>query len=242
VFHVAGFSHVGRSWERVDECVQTNIQGTMNLLGALEHVEHDRLVYVGTGDVYGNVAVPFREGGPVNPLSPYAVTKYAAEKLCQVLGGPIVIARPFNAYGPGQTPDRIVPETIIRALRREELKTTSGTQTREFNYVGDIVDALVLLGTTPGIEGGVFNIGSGDEIAIRDVVTKILELMGDPITADIGGLPDRPRDIGRMYCDPSKARDRLGWAPRYDLRAGLEATIAWYRTQAADARAAVGEG
>jgi nucleoside-diphosphate-sugar epimerase len=113
------------------------------------------------------------------------------------------------------------------------MKTTSGRQTREFNYVEDLADGFVKLATTPGIDGELFNLGCGEDVAIRDVVTLILDLMGNPIEAEIGALPDRPTEIWRMYCDNTRARDELGWTPQHSLREGLEKTIEWYRTELA---------
>jgi UDP-glucose 4-epimerase len=235
VFHLAAYTHVGKSWQRVDECVQTNVQGTVSLLQALDSVGYDRFVNTGTSEIYGDIEVPFREDANVNPNSPYSVSKYAAERFCRMFrqghGWPIVLVRPFNAYGPAQSPDRIIPETIVRALRKQELKTTSGKQTREFNYVSDLVDGFVLAGTVPDIEGELINLGGGEEIAIRDVVTTVLDVMGNPITAEIGALPDRPTEIWRMFCDSTKARELLGWKPKHTLREGLEQTIEWYRTE-----------
>lgn len=235
VFHLAAYTHVGKSWKRVDECIQSNIQGTVNLLLALENTGYDRFIYTGTSEIYGDIAVPFREDAKVNPISPYAVSKYAGERFCRMyhqgLGWPIVLVRPFNAYGPAQSPDRIIPETIVRALRGQDLLLTSGTQTREFNYVEDIADGYVRLATTPGVEGDLFNIGGGEEVAIRDLVTQIVDLMGNPIEPKFGALEHRPNEIWRMYCDGQKARDRLGWSPKHSLREGLELTIDWYRTE-----------
>ncbi|HYZ91754.1 MAG TPA: GDP-mannose 4,6-dehydratase [Actinomycetota bacterium] len=235
VFHLAAYTHVGKSWQRVDECVQTNVQGTVSLLKALEPVGYERFINTGTSEIYGDIEVPFREDAQVNPCSPYSVSKYAAERFCRMFhqghGWPIVLVRPFNAYGPAQSPDRIVPETIVRALRKQEMKTTSGRQTREFNYVEDLADGFVKLATTPGIEGELFNLGCGSDVAIRDVVTMILELMGNPIEAQIGALPDRPTEIWRMYSDNTRARERLGWEPKHTLREGLEKTIQWYREE-----------
>jgi nucleoside-diphosphate-sugar epimerase len=235
VFHLAAYTHVGKSWYRVDECVQSNIQGTLNLLLALEGTGYDRFIYTGTSEIYGDIDVPFREDAKVNPISPYAVSKYAGERFCRMyqqgLGWPIVLVRPFNAYGPAQTPDRIIPETIVRALRGQELALTTGEQTREFNYVEDIAEGYVLLAQTPDIEGELFNIGGGEEISIRDVVVQIVGLLGNPIEPKFGALEHRPNEIWRMYCDSTKARDRLGWAPKHSLREGLEKTVAWYRTE-----------
>lgn len=231
VFHLAAFTHVSKSWDRVDECVQGNVQGTVNLLYALKG-EFRRFLFVGTSEIYGDINVPFREDAQVNPVSPYALTKYAAEQFCRIFHGsydwPIVMVRPFNAYGPAQTPDRIIAETIIRGLLRQELKMTKGLQTREFNYVEDLVDGMIRAATTPGVEGELFNIGCGEEISMRDIVTLILDLMGNPIEPEFGALPDRLIEIWRMYCDSTKARQRLGWAPGHTLRQGLEKTIEWY--------------
>ncbi len=238
VFHLAAYTHVGKSWYRVDECVQTNIQGTVNLLLALVDVGLERFIYTGTSEIYGDIDVPFREDAKVNPISPYAVSKYAGECFCRMyqqgLAWPIVLVRPFNAYGPAQSPDRIIPEAIVRAMRKQELRLTTGRQTREFNYVEDIADGYVRLATTPGIEGELFNIGSGEEITIRNVVEEIMELLGHPIEPAFGALDHRPNEIWRMFCDGTKARERLGWSPQHSLRDGLTKTIAWYEAELAN--------
>jgi nucleoside-diphosphate-sugar epimerase len=231
VLHLAAFSHVGKSFYRVDENIQVNIQGTVNLLEAL-HGEFERFVYTGTSEIYGDVEVPFREDGPVNPLSPYSVSKYAGERYCRMFRAaydwPITCLRPFNAYGPWQTPDRILPELILSALRGEPFRMTDGRQTREFNYVADLAAAFVLAASAPGIDGEVINVGCGEEISMRDVVARTLALMGDPIEVEQGALAHRPTEIWRMYCDATKARELLGWAPRHDLDDGLRRTIDWY--------------
>lgn len=238
IFHLAAYTHVGKSWQRVDECIQTNVQGTVNLLKALEAPGYDRFINTGTSEIYGDIEPPFRETSSVDPGSPYAASKYAAERFCRVfhagLGWPIVMARPFNAYGPAQSPDRIIPETIVRALRKHPLRTTAGRQTREFNYVEDLAEGFIALATVPDIEGQIFNLGCGEDVAIKDVVTMILDLMGNPIEAEIGALPDRPHEIWRMFSDSSKAREQLGWAPKHDLSTGLTATIEWYRAHLGD--------
>jgi UDP-glucose 4-epimerase len=199
---------------------------------ALEGVGFERFVYTGTSEIYGDIEVPFREDASVNPVSPYAVSKYAGERFCQMYqqgsGWPIVCVRPFNAYGPAQSPDRIIPETIVRTLRSQELRLTSGKQTREFNHVSDIADGFVRLATTPDIEGEIFNIGSGEEVSIRTVVETIVDLLGNPIVPQFGALEHRPNEIWRMYCDSTKARQVLGWAPALQLIDGLAQTIEWY--------------
>jgi dTDP-glucose 4,6-dehydratase len=235
ILHLGAYTHVGKSWRRVDECIQANIQGTVNLLQALDGTGYDRFVYTGTSEIYGDIDVPFGEEAAVKPVSPYSVSKYAGERYCQMFhqgyAWPLVMVRPFNAYGPWQTPDRVIPEIIGRAVRGEALKMTQGRQTREFNFVEDLVDGFVLAATTEGIDGELFNLGCGEEVSMRDLATTILDLMDNPIEPEFGALPDRPTEIWRMYCDSSKARSRLGWEPRHSLEDGLRKTIDWYRAQ-----------
>lgn len=235
VFHLGAYTHVGKSWQRVDECLQANIQGTVNLLMALAPVGYERFVNTGTSEIYGDVSVPFQEDGPVHPISPYSVSKYAAETYCRLFadarGWPVVLARPFNAYGPMQSPDRVIPEIIGRGLRGQRLAMTAGHQTREFNYVTDLVDGFVRLAVTPGIDGELFNLGCGEEVTMRELATTVLELMGNPVEPEFGALPERPTEILRMRADATRARERLGWAPKVSLREGLETTIAWYTAE-----------
>jgi nucleoside-diphosphate-sugar epimerase len=240
IFHLGAYTHVGKSWQRVDECVQANVQGTVNLLQALSGTGYSRFVNMGTSEIYGDIEAPFQEDKPVNPVSPYAASKYAAERFCRVFfqghGCPIVLLRPFNTYGPAQTADRVIPEIIIRALLGQDLRMTQGRQTREFNYVEDVSDGLVRAALTPGIEGQLFNLGCGEDVSIRELTTTILDLMDNPVQVHFGALPDRPTEIWTMRSDNTRAREILGWKPQHSLRAGLEKTIAWYRTQMADSR------
>jgi UDP-glucose 4-epimerase len=232
VIHLAAFSHAGKSFYRIDENIQTNIQGTVHLLNALAG-NYERLVYIGTGEVYGDAPVPFRENGPVSPVSPYAVSKYAAERYCrmfrQAYGWPIVCLRPFNAYGPGQTPDRIIPEIILAGLQGKPVRMTEGRQTREFTYVEDLAEAFVRALVVPGIDGEVLNIGRGEELSIRELALTILELLGNSIEPQFGALSYRPTEIWRMFGDSSRARELLGWQPVNALEEGLDRTIEWYR-------------
>lgn len=238
VFHLGAYTHVGKSWTRVDECIQANVQGTINLIHAMTDHPVQRMVNTGTSEIYGDIAVPFHEDATPNPVSPYAVSKFAAEMYCRLYSTsadmPIVRVRPFNAYGPAQSPDRVIPEIIVRALQSQELLMTTGTQTREFNFVADLVDGFLLAGITPGIDGMLLNLGNGDEISMADLVARILDLMGNPIEAQIGALPDRPIEIWRMYCDATRARETLGWTPRHSLDEGLARTIEWYEREIRD--------
>jgi UDP-glucose 4-epimerase len=196
---------------------------------------YQRFVNAGTSEIYGDIEVPFREDKQPHPVSPYSVSKYAAEEYCRLFfesyGWPIVRVRPFNAYGPAQSPDRVIPEIITRTLRGEPLRMTQGRQTREFNFVEDLAEGFVLLATTPDIDGELFNLGCGVDVSMRDLATKILDLMGNPVDAEFGALPDRPTEIWEMRCDATKARERVGYEPKTSLEDGLSRTIDWYREE-----------
>lgn len=125
----------------------------------------------------------------------------------------------------------VIPEIIVRALRQRRLAMTHGLQTREFNYVEDLVDGLVRAATTEGVDGELFNLGCGEETSVRSLATTILELLGNPIAAEFDALRERPSEIPRMFSDSSKARTLLGWNPRWTLADGLAPTIDWYRVE-----------
>lgn len=232
VVHLAAITHVGRSFERPVAHIRTNVEGTVNLLQALGG-EYERFVYIGTGDVYGDGPAPFREDQPVMPVSPYAVSKYAAERFCRMYheahGWPIVCLRPFNAYGPRQSVDRVIPELIVAGLHRVALPMTEGRQTREFTFVDDVADAFVLALTRPGIDGEVLNVCRGEEVSMRDLATTVAALLGTDVEPEFGALPYRPNEIWRMVGDGSRAEALLGWRPTTALVDGLERTIDWYR-------------
>jgi UDP-glucose 4-epimerase len=244
VFHLGAYTHVGKSWTRVDECIGTNIQGTVNLLQALDAAGWParRFVYTSTSEVYGDVPVPFREDGPVHPISPYSISKFGGEQYCSVFvqgrGWPIVVVRPFNGFGPRQSPDRIIPEIIARGLRGQPLRMTRGRQTREFVFVEDLADGFVRAGLTAGdeVHGEVVNVCTGREITMRELATTVLDLMGNPVEPQFGALPERPTEVPRLVGDPTKAAKLLGWAPTVELEDGLRRTIDWYTAELAAGR------
>jgi len=239
VFHLAAYNHVGESFVQVEECFDVNAKGTANLLDVCCDVE--KLLYMSTSEVYGlQTGVPFVETMTPQPISPYSITKYAGELYCrmkQMVGGKtnIVIVRPFNTYGPYQSTKAVIPELIINCLRGNPIRTTLGEQTREFNFVVDIVDGLIsAAGCEHGIEG-VINLASGEEVKIQDLVRKIADLTQTSSKIEIGALPYRPTEIWRMYADSSRAREILGWKPSVTLDDGLRMTVDWFRDYLAKA-------
>ncbi len=232
IFHLAGKVNVDRSPRLIKEMMNINFQGTVNLLWALEKVGYECFINTGTCEEYGDNPVPFKEEQCPNPVSPYSVSKASTTLYCSMLartkGLPIVTLRPFLTYGPFQTSRMLIPDTIIKALKKEEFKMTKGEQTREFNFVDDIVDGYIKAATTPEAKGKVFNIGNGQEYKIKEVVGRILSILGNPINPSIGSLPYREGETWHFYCDNSEAKKVLKWFPKVELDVGLKKTIEWF--------------
>ena len=232
VFHFAAYNHVGDSFLHVAESMQSNAVGTANVMEAYEGYE--KFVYIDTSEAYGyQESVPFTETQIPFPTSPYAVGKYAGELYAQmkhhVTKQPIVMLRPFNVFGPYQSPKAIIAEIIIKCLRGEEIRSTEGIQTRDFNYVENLVDGVLMSALEDKCIGQVMNIGSGVEITIKDLILKIHELTNSDSKLSIGALPYRPTEIWRMQADNQRATEILGWTPKVSLDEGLSLSIDWYR-------------
>jgi len=233
VYHLAAYNHVGDSFIHVQESILSNILATANLLEA--GLEYGRFVYTASSEVYGlQKSVPFAESSMPFPISPYAVGKYGGELYARMkhhqTGGEIICLRPFNTFGPYQSERAVIPELISKCLRGETVETTAGRQTREFNYVGNIIDGFVAAGTVAKAPAGPVNIGSGEEIAIADLVRLIHRLTESESELRIGALADRPTEIWRMFADAGRARDLLGWEPRVDFETGMRLTVNWFRS------------
>jgi UDP-glucose 4-epimerase len=140
-----------------------------------------------------------------------------------------VVLRPFNAFGPYQSSKAIIPELIVSCLRGDPVRTTKGEQTREFNYVTNLVDGLIAAAEHEGELPEPINLAAGEEVSIAALVKTIAELTNTRSKVEIGALPYRPTEIWRMYADSSRARDLLGWKPAIDLKTGLKLTVDWFR-------------
>jgi UDP-glucose 4-epimerase len=232
VFHFAAYNHVGDSFLHVSETLDSNIRGTANVLESYDG--YDRFVYISTSEVYGRQdVVPFQEDMIPRPLSPYAVGKYAGELYCRIKlersDNRVVVLRPFNAFGPYQSPRAVIAEMVLTCLAGKPVVSTEGIQTREFNFVENLVDGFILAAQRDEALGQIINLGCGKEIPIRDLIRKIHELTESDSELNIGKLPYRPTEIWRMCADNSRAKTLLNWEPRVDFEEGLKRTIAWFR-------------
>jgi UDP-glucose 4-epimerase len=232
IFHLAAYNHVGESFLHVNEALQSNLVATANLLEAIP--EFGRFIYMSSSESYGlQDIVPFEEESMPFPISPYAVGKYAGECYAKMkrhqTQADIVCLRPFNTFGPYQCERAVIPDLIIQCLGGVPVETTEGKQTREFNFVENIVDGLLLAATVTPAPTELINIGGQEEIAICDLVKKIHELSNSRSELRIGALPNRPTEIWRMSAANQRAKDLLGWMPKVSFDEGLRRTIEWYR-------------
>ena len=231
VFHLAAYNHVGDSFKHVLENVNSNLISTINLLNS--GPKFKKLIHMGTSEIYGQqIKLPFNVNEKANPMSPYAVTKYSSE-LFSILKAKsskldLLCVRPFNTFGPFQSEKAIIPEIIMKCLQNKEIKTTEGKQTREFNYVDNIIDGLIFLNKKVKHKIDPINIGSNKPISIKLLVKKIHKFTNSKSKLKIGALNYRPNEIWKMHAD-NKFISSKGWKPKVNFDLGLKDTISWYR-------------
>jgi dTDP-glucose 4,6-dehydratase len=236
VLHLGALIPIPYSYRHPREFVSANVEGTLNVLEAARRTSVARLVQVSTSEVYGTaVSTPISEEHPLNAQSPYAATKIAADQLAlsfrAAFETPVVIARPFNTFGPRQSARAIIPTVITQALAGAKVEMGARHPTRDFLYVEDTVAGLVDCGRAPGVEGEVINLGSGKEISIGDLAELIASLSGQEVefAQDDERLRPPASEVERLLADRTKATELLGWEPRVDLEEGLRTTIGWFR-------------
>ena len=230
VFHLAAYNHVGDSFKHVIENVNSNLISTINILNNGPKIR--KFIHMGTSEIYGlQKKLPFDVNEKANPMSPYAVTKFGSE-LFSVLKAKsskldLLCARPFNTFGPFQSEKAIIPEMIIKCLQNKEIKTTGGKQTREFNYVDNIIDGLLFLNKKIKHSIDPINVGSNKPISIKQLVKKIHKFTNSSSKLKIGSLKYRPNEIWKMQAN-NKFIISKGWKPKINFDDGLRKTIAWY--------------
>lgn len=234
VFHLAAMASVPRSVDEPQLCHETNVTGTLNVLIAARDNKVQKVVNTSSCAIYGDApGFPQKEDMPINPLSPYAVSKLAAENYCQlfqkVYGLPSVSLRLFNIFGPRQSPDSeyaaVIPKFINIKLQGKKIHIYGdGKATRDYIYVKDAVNAFILAAESDA--SGINNIGNGISTTVNELVELISSLTGNntPPVYD----PPRPGDILQSLADISRA-ETFGYDPRYNLKQGLKETIEYMK-------------
>lgn len=236
IYHLAALIAIPYSYVAPESYVDTNIKGTLNMCVAARDAGTRRLVVTSTSEVYGTaITVPIPETHPRQPQSPYSATKIGADALARSFFNafdlPVVIARPFNTYGPRQSARAIIPTIISQiAAGHREIKVGDLSPTRDFNFVTDTCRGFIALGETPGIEGRDINIATCTEISMQETLQTIARLMG----ADIEWIVDPQRlrpsksEVFRLCGDNTLITSLTSWRPEVTLEEGLRRTIDWF--------------
>lgn len=229
VFHLAAQASVPRSVEDPAGTFDVNAGGTLRLLEWARSTRAGRVVVVSTAHVFGKVErSPVDESHPLRPVTPYGASKLAAEALCSAYaatyGLETVVVRPFNVYGPGQAPGYVVPDVLLQLREGKRLRVGDTRPVRDFTYVGDAIDLFVRAGTTPGVGGLAFNLGSGVGHAIAEVIETAIKVSGSALRPDQDAARLRPVELMELVVDARRARERLGWRAATPLEEGLRRT------------------
>jgi dTDP-glucose 4,6-dehydratase len=236
VFHLGALIGIPYSCLNPVDVVLTNVIGTLNVLEAAREHKVARVIQTSTSEVYGTATyVPMDEKHPMVPQSPYAATKIAGDKLAEsyhrAYGLPAVVLRPFNTYGPRQSPRAVIPTIILQALQGTRIRLGNIGPRRDLTFVTDTTRGFVAAATTEGVDGQTIQLGSQSETSVRELV----DLVGSILNRKLRVVTERQRqrsrscEVERLYASNRRAADLLGWSPQVPLAPGLEKTINWFR-------------
>jgi len=238
IFHQAAMRSVPRSVKDPLGASENNVNGTLNVLEAARRCRVARVVYASSSSVYGDRPdLPKREDQPVAPLSPYAASKAAGEQYAAIwtrlYGVETVGLRYFNVFGPRQDPKSeyaaVIPRFILWAIRGRSLEVHGdGSQSRDFTYIDNVVEANLLAATAPEAGGEVFNVGCGSRVSLLEIIARLEALVGRPLERQ--HTPVRAGDVPHTLADVSKAKRLLGYAPLVDFDEGFRRTVEYFKS------------
>ncbi|MBT3576333.1 MAG: SDR family NAD(P)-dependent oxidoreductase [Candidatus Marinimicrobia bacterium] len=238
VFHLAALIAIPYSYLSPAAYVDTNIKGTLNVLQACRDFATERLLVTSTSEVYGTAKyVPIDENHPFQGQSPYSATKIGADRLAESFYRsfelPVTIVRPFNTYGPRQSARAIIPTIITQLLAgKSEIQLGALSPTRDLNFVKDTVAGFDAIWQSENTVGKEINIATQHEISIGELAEMIISIINPAarIVSDEQRLRPEKSEVNRLLGANSLIKELTGWSPRYDLKAGLEETINWFKS------------
>jgi UDP-glucose 4-epimerase len=233
VYHQAAQAGVRPSVEDPRKYDAVNVDGTLNVLDAARNSGVERVVVASSSSVYGKPEyLPYDELHPTTPVSPYGASKLAAERYAcaysEVYDLPVVALRYFTVYGPRMRPNMAISNFVSRCLNADSpIVYGDGTQTRDFTYIDDVVEANVTLLSEDGADGEAVNVGSTDNIEILTLAEEIRDQLAPDLEIEFADRHDA--DAEHTHADTAKAAELLGYEPTYTIREGVEAFVEWYR-------------
>ena len=240
VLNLAALIAIPYSYHSPDTYVDTNVKGALNVVQAARELGIEKVVQTSTSEVYGTAQfVPITEEHPLQGQSPYSASKIGADQIAlsfyRSFGTPVALIRPFNTYGPRQSARAVIPTIITQLLNgKRKIKLGALSPTRDFNYVKDTVQGFISVMNSPKSIGEVINIGSNFEVSIGDTAKIIAEAMEVELEIETDEVRLRPEksEVNRLWADNSKAKELLGWEPKYGgrdgFKRGLKETIDWF--------------
>ena len=236
VFHLAALIAIPYSYVAPASYVDTNVQGTLNIVEAARQLGTQKVMHTSTSEVYGTAQyVPIDEKHPLQPQSPYSASKIGADAMAMsyynAFETPVFVARPFNPYGPRQSARAVIPTIISQIAQGQKvIKLGDCSPTRDFNFVLDTCEGMVQLMECDQSVGKTVNIGSNYEISVQDTLELIKKLMKSDVELIFDEQRKRPEksEVFRLWCDNTQIKGLTGFTPKYSIEAGLKATIDWF--------------
>jgi NAD dependent epimerase/dehydratase len=237
VFHLAALIGIPYSYVSPKAYIETNINGTYNVLQSAKELNVDQVLITSTSETYGTAQyVPIDENHPMVGQSPYSATKISADQLSlsfyRSFNLPLKIVRPFNTYGPRQSARAIIPTVITQILSGEtELRIGNITPTRDLTFVEDTCWGFHEIYKSDKLFGEITNIGMNNEISIGDLASKIAHIMGKKISVvkDKNRVRPEKSEVERLLCENKKLVNKTGWRPKFNLDDGLKITVEWFK-------------
>jgi NAD dependent epimerase/dehydratase len=237
LFHLAALIPIPYSYRAPESYVETNIKGTLNLCQAALQGTVQKFIHLSTSEVYGTAKyIPIDEQHPLQAQSPYSASKIGADAIATSFYSsfqlPVVIARPFNVYGPRQSARAVIPAIISQiAAGAKVVNLGNLTTTRDFTFVDDMCRGLLAVANLDDGLGEVFNIGSNQEISMSELFRLIAEIMSSDARIEVDPERLRPAEseVQRLRCNGEKLRDASGFRPEIPLREGLRRTVDWFQ-------------
>jgi NAD dependent epimerase/dehydratase len=234
VFHLGAQIAIPYSFVNPRDFIETNVSGALYVAQAAMAAGVGRVVHVSSSEVYGDArTLPITDRHPLAPRSPYAASKAGADMVMMsfhhALDLPVVIARPFNTYGPHQSARAVVPTIAAQALRGTRVRLGLLDPRRDLTFVTDTVAGLMAIAEAEGLLGSTLQLGTGTDISIGELVELIGELVGRGLEVELDPARVRPAssEIPRLLCENARTTSVTGWSPTVDLRAGLAETVSW---------------
>ena len=236
IFHLAALIAIPYSYIAPDSYVDTNVKGTLNICQAAKENNVQRVLVTSTSEVYGTAHyVPIDEKHPKQPQSPYSASKIGADMMAMSFYNafelPVIIARPFNTYGPRQSARAIIPTIITQIISgKKAINLGDITPTRDFNYVKDVCHGFVELANCDAAIGEEVNISSNYEISMRSIFELIAKTMNSDaqIVEDTQRIRPKNSEVFRLWGDNAKIKNLTGFAPQYSIEQGLTETVEWF--------------